>query len=111
LIIAPTGSGKTTLANMLMPKRTGHVLMPITKVEDKTLTGGAFKDYRVIREWNRRRGLPLNADKRVMVWPTRAKGMSAKAYIAHQREVFARMLDDVMDRGHRTVLIDEMHMM
>lgn len=113
LIVGPTGSGKTTLADQISKVRTDNdafVIMPVTKARDKSLTteGDNLRHFGIMREWNRTKADQL---KRVMLWPLRDRDMTGPEFTQRQRLTFLAMLDDVGNRGHRTVIVDEMHMM
>lgn len=113
LIVGPTGSGKTSLADKLAKvrmDRDGFIVMPITKARDKTLTAenDNFKHFAKQTTFDRRKA---DDKRRVMLWPKRLSGMSAEEFLAIQRHEFKALFNDVQDRGNRTVFVDEMHMM
>lgn len=113
LIVGPTGSGKTALADQVAGvrlARDGFMVMPVTKARDKTLTEGNknLKRFEVQRTWNAREA---DRARQVMLWPKRDRGMSPDDFLGRQRAAFRAMLDDVQDRGNRTIIVDEMHMM
>lgn len=114
LIVGPTGSGKTTLASELIQKRVdkdAFIVMPVTKHEDQTLKSGKLKSFKVISDWNPKRGMPTKHDRNVMVWPKLKRGMQTTDFLREQRRVFRALFNDLQHRGRRTVFIDEMHMM
>lgn len=114
LVVGPTGSGKTTLASALLQKRIENdafILMPVTKAEDRTLKSGNLADFKIVRDYDLKKRIPNRADRKVLVWPQRSKGMSSDSFLREQRRVFGAMFSDLMDRGRRTLVVDEMHMM
>jgi len=114
LIVGPNGSGKTTLAGALLKKRQeadGFIVMPITKSEDATLRTGDFRNYKVVNDYNPAMGVPYKGERNVMIWPKLKRGMDASLFLAEQRRVFRALFNDLLHRGRRTVVIDEMHMM
>lgn len=115
LIIGPTGSGKTTLADKIAGvriRRDGTVIMPITKARDKTLTDPGqsvnLHNFKILREWSPRKS---DEARQAYLWPRRTPGMDPDAFLAVQRRNFRAMFSDIQDRGKRTVIVDEMHMM
>ena len=103
MIAAPTGSGKTTLAQDLVQRR-GHVVTFATKPHDPTLTR-EFGDWYKVREW---------ADiepymNRVVIWPKPEK--TAAAVIAKHKQVFGEAFDKILTSRGWAVLVDETHYM
>lgn len=113
MIAAPTKSGKTTLARQLVQKRIdagGFVVMPVTKPEDRTITQD-FKGWTFVKDWAPRKGTPHRTDQLVVVWPRLTRGMDSSALLREQKRVFKAMFDDLLHKGRRTLIVDEMHMM
>lgn len=115
LIIGPTGSGKTTLADKIVGvriRRDGTVLMPVTKARDKTLTERSqsvnLRDFKILRTFDAKK---TDEARQSFIWPKRTSGMDPDQFLAAQRREFRAMFSDIQDRGKRTVVVDEMHMM
>lgn len=99
-LIGPNGSGKTTAAIAILPKRT-YVCVLATKPSDETLDNLiSHHGYDKYVEW-----LSVDPDKspRRIIWPN-AKRLGAKD---DQSKVFHNALDHMFVDGRWTVVIDE----
>jgi energy-coupling factor transporter ATP-binding protein EcfA2 len=103
LIAAPTGSGKTVLAQQLAQRR-GHVVIFATKPKDPTLTKD-FKDWDRIPDWNGLRAYMT----RVIVWP-KYNAPPAEMVVKH-KAIFSHALNKIIKAQNWAVLFDEMHYM
>jgi len=103
LIAAPTGGGKTYLAQQLARRR-GHVVMFATKPYDLTLIK-EYKDWDHIEDWN---GLRAYMN-RVVVWP-KYKGDTTDMIGVH-KAIFSHALNKIIKARNWAVLFDEMHYM
>lgn len=101
LIAAPTGAGKSTLMQQIIPKRR-HVVVLVTKFHDP-LFEKEFKGWAICRDWKK---LPRGEEK-VLLWPKKQKAL--RENIPHQREVFGDALDSIIDGQGWTVVVDELH--
>lgn len=104
LNVGGTGSGKSTVSGVMLPRRT-NVVVCVSKGEDSTLTGPLFKEYERIRKW------PGPADKpRVMLWPPNGKTIAETRKL--KQEIFRNMFDTILlHTGHWCIDIDEEHYM
>jgi energy-coupling factor transporter ATP-binding protein EcfA2 len=104
LLIGPTGSGKTTLAQALLPMRR-HVIAFASKIRDPLLTEFRQAGYRTTSEWP----TWFNEDEaRLLIWPrigTQPKRLWDE--LAKQRSVFRRVLTDAYVMGRWCLYIDE----
>ena len=99
-LIGPNGSGKTTAAIAILPKRT-YVVVLATKPSDETLDDLIENHgYDKYEQW-----LSVDPDKssRRIIWPN-AKRLGAKD---KQSEVFHDAMDQMFIDGRWTVVIDE----
>lgn len=103
MIVAPTGAGKSTLAQDLVQRRR-HVVAFGTKPYDPTLKR-EYADWYKVREWDDIRPYM----DRVMIWPKAEK--TSAGTVAKQRRVFAESLDKIMVSRGWCVLVDETHYM
>lgn len=97
-ILAPTGQGKTTLEEAILPLRS-YVVVLGTKVVDPVLSKLERGGYARIGEWPPRYNM-----QRVLLWP-KAKGLGADR--ASQREIFHRAFEAIYHEGSWCVVIDE----
>lgn len=111
-LIAPTDSGKTTLALQLLPFQP-YVVVFATKPRDDTLADLTDKKtilaqtigvYKRFDQWKK-----LNPDKypRRLLWPD-ARDLYA---MNHQKAVFQKALSDIYHEGGWCVYLDELWMM
>jgi hypothetical protein len=104
LTVGGTGSGKTTVAGELLPRRS-LVCVCVSKGEDPTLTGPYFAEYEIIRKWP-----PQDDQQRVMLWPLPGKTIAETK--PKKAAIFRTMFDDVLlHKGHWCIDIDEIHYM
>lgn len=97
-IIGPTGQGKTTLAQALLPLRTWTLILA-TKPKDDTLEDYIQKGrYHKIEHWP-----PHSSWRRVILWPPVKGGDTGK-----QEAAIDDALKAIYDSGGWTVLIDEL---
>lgn len=99
-LVGPTGSGKTTLARAILPKRR-TVLVLAAKPRDP-LIGELKRDgYHVMKRWSQ----PIyEATPKVIYWPK----INDPADVIGQREGFMQALADCYRRGGVCVYIDEL---
>lgn len=100
LIAAPTGAGKTTIAQQLVQKRR-HVVMLVSKLHDPTLQA-EFKGWHRATSWP-----PPRWEEKVLLWPKPTKKFGDN--VKQHREVFGEALDDIGAGQGWTVLVDELH--
>lgn len=108
LISGSTGSGKTKLTRRLIQPRLdrgGHVIVFVAKHNaDKTFTED-YSDFTVWRDYRKR---PPSWQNKVLLWPDVSKFKGNKTRILeHQKEVFTDAIEDINDKGRRTVVVDE----
>lgn len=102
-IIGPTGSGKTTVSQMLLDLRT-YVVVLAVKLEDETLerfmAGPKYgrKKYKVIKTWP-----PKYPDTRVILW-LRPKELGISN---DQRQKLQKALNSTYMQGGWTVFFDD----
>lgn len=102
-LIGPTGSGKTHLAQFLLPMRK-YVVILATKPRDKSLdVFGKKQGYKVMPKWE---SLSIKRFPRRMVWPNSRQGLRHAADI--QAAVFRDAVDHIFVQGGWTVYIDEL---
>lgn len=101
LMAAPTGAGKSTLMQAIIPKRR-HVVILVTKFHDP-LFEREFKGWYICRDWKK---LPRGEEK-VLLWPK--KQGSIREDIKHQAQVFSDCLEDIIRKQGWTVVVDELH--
>lgn len=103
-LLGPTGSGKTTLAQWILPLRS-YVVVLATKPADKTLEAfGKRNGYKVLQKW--KRGNPSKNPRRIL-WPDARDLQSA----ALQRREFFRALSEIYRDGSWCVYMDELWFM
>lgn len=113
-VIGPTGSGKSTLVDALLPvreQRGAHVLVLGTKPKDPTLDRLVTRGYTRVRSWPPRtpwwqRREP-EWDRRLILWPT-YRGPEDRARMV---ETFDRAFRAVFPQGGRTIVVDEAYYM
>lgn len=97
-LIGHTGSGKTTLALALLPRRS-YVVATATKPEDKTMSSLIRRDkYKRIAAWP-----PGPTRRRVVLWPP----INRPSDIPVQRAVFADALGEIYAERGWCVCVDE----
>lgn len=100
LIAAPTRTGKTTLAEQLLKRRTA-VCCLVSKTADVTFDK-TFLDYTRAYDWPG----PRDAHK-ILLWPKRQKTLVDK--VEYQRVIFKRALDAIGTQRGWCVMVDEFH--
>jgi len=97
-LLGPTGSGKTTLARAILPKRK-HVIVFAPKPADDTMQAMAKEEgFSVHREW------PFYSQNyRDILWPD----ISEAKKIREQKEIFQRALFDIYSQGGWCLYLDE----
>lgn len=104
LNVGGTGSGKTTIGGVMLPRRS-NVVVCVSKGADPTLTGPLFKDYERIRKWPG----PSGKD-RLMLWPPNGKTIAETRKF--KQEVFRNMFDTILlHTGYWCIDVDEEHYM
>lgn len=96
--VGPTGSGKTTILEAILPFRQWVVVVG-TKPKDDNLSRLQKQGYRRIKEWP-----PPALCQRVLLWPT----FRGRRDLPTQRAVIQAALSDVFARGGWTVNADEL---
>lgn len=97
-LLGPTGQGKTTFANAILPHRE-YVVAIATKPKDPTLEKlGKTKEWHRIAEWP-----PPKKAKRVLLWPPFKKPEYEKA----QAKVIGEAFEQIFEDGNWTLLFDE----
>lgn len=99
-LIGPTGQGKTTLMNALLPLRK-YVVVFGTKPRDDTMMSLAKQGYVIMREW---KSIPVTESPRRLLWPD-AKQIDSRA---KQQEVFGDAFGKIFREGGWTIAIDEL---
>ena len=99
--MGPTGSGKTTLAREILPRRS-YVIGLATKPKDAVLDGLRADGYAVSRDWP-----PHAPTPRMVIWP-KSDHEDARAAAAHQSSIFARTLSSAFRAGGYCVYGDEL---
>lgn len=94
-LLGPTGSGKTTLARALLPKRR-FVLFLATKPKDVVINKLRKEGYKVTKDW------PTYGE-RIVFWPN----INKFADVANQRAEIRRVMSDVYEAGGWTLYLDE----
>ncbi len=108
ITIGPTGEGKTTLIENLMPMRK-YIVVLATKPKDKTMdslikTGG----FTVFTEWPKMRPWTAPLPDRIVLWPRRG---SMDGDRAAMQDSFSRFFDHAYSDGGYTIVIDEVQYM
>lgn len=104
LAVGGTGSGKSTVAGELLPRRS-LVAVCVSKGMDEIFAGPYYAEYERITKWPPRRG-----HDKVLVWPS--NGGSIVETRALKQAVFRKMFDDILLRqGHWCIDVDEEHYM
>lgn len=107
VICAPTGRGKTYLAQRLLPMRSSVVIFG-TKKDDPEYANILAGGYHRLQTWPPRYGFERD---RAMLWPRFQRGMSIRDFTALQERVFRPALDNIFAKGKRTAYFDELHWM
>lgn len=111
-VVGPTGTGKSTLVNALLPVRENHgahVLVLGTKPRDRTLDKLQRRGYTRVRDWPP--SLPWwqrrdpDWERLLMLWPT----FRHKDDLAAMAAIFDDALSDVFREGGRVVVADEVY--
>lgn len=100
MLAAPTQTGKSTLASMLVTRR-ANVVVLASKQRDDNLRA-RYRNYRRYTQWP-----PDRADHRVLLWPKHQDTLGE--VITHQRAVFKNCLDGVSRQAGWCVVVDEAH--
>lgn len=100
MLAAPTQTGKSTLASMLVTRR-ANVVVLASKSRDDNLRA-RYRDYRRYQNWP-----PDRDDHRVLLWPKHQPTLGE--VIVHQRAVFKNCLDGVSRQSGWCVVVDEAH--
>lgn len=100
-LIGPTGSGKTTLAHAILPKRK-FVVVLATKPKDSTLSKLSGDGYQTIRSWPEH--VSTDVSPKLILWPTMRRPGDAKK---QQREI-GKALNEIFRQGGWTVFADEL---
>lgn len=96
-LVGPTGTGKTTLALALLPRRRYTVAFG-TKPRDDTLQQLVSAGWHRIEQWP-----PYPDDRRVVLWPK----FRTLGDVAKQRAAFAEALGAIFTAGSWCVFADE----
>lgn len=105
LLSGPTGSGKTTMMQQLVERRS-HVVIFVSKMKDPTFQK-EFKGWERLTDWPK--GGPRPWQRRILLWPKPGATLEETKQI--QRDVFKRALNEIARQGNRCVVIDESLMM
>ena len=97
-LCGPTGTGKTFLAQALLPRRR-YVTVLGTKPKDRSLDRLRRQGYRRIRSWP-----PPPFTERVLLWPNMRRVGDTQA----QAEAFGTALDSMFQEGGWAIYADEM---
>lgn len=103
-MLGTTGSGKTTLALELLPRRT-YVTAFGTKAKDDTLSKLLRSGYMRIESWDDRP--PHQISTRLLLWPKIMSGRAAEIK-AKQRTVFGEALSEIYREGSWCIFLDEL---
>lgn len=112
-LIGPTGSGKTTLALSILPRR-GYVAVMATKPKDSTLKQFAARHgFRVMQAWDDRgfwrgrgRVSPVKVPRRI-IWPNALDPEMSKV-VARQQKTFYQAINAMFHEGSWCIYIDEL---
>lgn len=97
-LLGPTGSGKTTLARAILPKR-NHVIVFAPKPRDDTMRAMVNKErYELHREWPF-----MTLNYHAVLWPR----IDEPKQIVEQKETFRKALIDIYTQGGWTIYLDE----
>jgi hypothetical protein len=99
--IGPTGQGKTTMVQHLLPKHP-YVAVLATKPRDDTMDKLVSNGYQKMHRW---RSLDPNNVPRRVIWP---KASKLSQLVTAQNEVFEDAFDSMYLEGGWTVGIDEL---
>jgi hypothetical protein len=106
-VIKPTGGGKSTLMNALLPAHTVKTQVALcTKVYDETFT----RDFSRANGWLRVedwKDVPRHENK-ILLWP-KHRGQSIREYASLQKRVFSDALNSIGAQKGWTVICDEEH--
>jgi hypothetical protein len=100
-LLGTTGSGKTTLALEILPRR-DYVVAFGTKRLDDTFSGLLKRGYTRINSWP-----PPPGIRKVLLWP-HLDGIAARDVKPFQREVFGDALNEIYQEGAWAVFLDEL---
>lgn len=100
-LIGPTGSGKTTLAHAILPKRK-FVVVLATKPRDSSLDLLKGDGYEVLRKWPEH--IATDVTPRIILWPTMRRPGDAKK----QQHEIGEALSEIFSVGRWTVYADEL---
>lgn len=104
LAVGGTGSGKSTVAGELLPRRS-LVAVCVSKGMDPIFDTPYYREYKRIGKWP-----PPRGDDRVLLWPP--NGSSIVETRALKQVVFRKMFDDILlHKGHWCIDVDEEHYM
>ena len=105
LSVGGTGSGKSTVAGELLPRRK-LVVVCVSKGMDDIFDGPYYRDYETIARWPP----PRDNLEKVLLRPPNGKTIEETR--AHKAAIFRRMFDDVLlRRGYWCIDVDEEHYM
>lgn len=100
-IIGPTGSGKTWLAESILPIRR-FVAVMITKKKDPMIGKFEKGGYKRVKDWHE---IPHEIHSRILLHPPFARDEPKER---HQRDSFAYAFDRAFEQGHWTLYADEL---
>jgi hypothetical protein len=104
LAVGGTGSGKSTVAGELLPRRS-LVAVLVSKGMDDIFATHYYAEYERISKWPPRRG-----HDRVLVWPSNGSSIVETRKI--KQDVFRKVFDDILlHKGHWCIDVDEEHYM
>lgn len=97
-LIGPTGTGKTTLALQLLPRRQWNVILA-TKPKDATLRGLSKHGYKKVTSWPHANP----TQNRVVLWP----GWRSPLDTPKQRAVLGGALLNIFESGSWSIFADD----
>lgn len=101
-LIGTTGSGKTTLALAILPRRT-YQLVVATKPQDELITELTSRGFKLIREWPPPPPQELPEYRKLIYWPP----IESVDDIEPQKEAIGNLLRELYATGGWTVYLDE----
>jgi energy-coupling factor transporter ATP-binding protein EcfA2 len=106
-IIKPTGGGKSTLINAVLPAhKVPTQVVLVTKTYDETFT----RDFSRANGWHRiEQWPPPKWENKILLWPKRSRDMTIREYAVLQKRVFGTALDRIGAERGWTVICDEEH--